>query len=227
MATIDSIGVGKGDVGRMAYLLSRNSNLADAVNFFYPDFDSSKVSGYADEVKSAAAGKDNIRLRSGGIAAKHLYQLYRDTTEASRVPGTEATKQREATFNQLAQELASFNAQSNAPSQTEIADAKATLGGEHWYSLNRQAAMERVATLMGDGLSEYKQRWKNAAPSPVYESKFPDMSPESYAALELVKNKGKVTVKDSQGRPYTFTDVGKLAQYMQAKMALEKQQGAQ
>ena len=93
--------------------------------------------------------------------------------------------------------------------------------------MNRQAAFKRAASLMQDGLSEYKQRWKNAAPSSAYESKFPDMSPESYAALQLVQNDGKVTIKDSQGRPYTFTDVGKLSQYLQAKMALEKQQGAQ
>ena len=229
MSVIDNVGKGKAGPVQMAYLMRSptGSNLADAVNFFYPDFDTSKVQGYADAVKSADAGKDNVRLRSAGIASKHLWQLYQDTTEASRLPGSEAQKQRTATFNQLATELAAFNAQSNAPGQKEIEDAKSTLGGDAWYSMNRQAAFKRAASLMQDGLSEYKQRWKNAAPSSAYESKFPDMSPESYAALQLVQNDGKVTIKDSQGRPYTFTDVGKLSQYLQAKMALEKQQGAQ
>lgn len=227
MSTIDSIGVGKGDVGRMAYLLSRNSNLADAVNFFYPNFDSSKVGAYAEAVKSANAGKDNIRLRSAGIASKHLMQLYNATTLKGIIPGTEAEHEKKAIYNQLATELAAFNAQSNAPGQKEIEDAKATLGGEYSATWNAKAALRKVASLMLDGLSEYKQRWKNAAPSPVYESKFPDMSPEAYASMALVANDGKVTVQDSQGRSYSFTDVAKLSQYMQAKMAIEKQQGAQ
>lgn len=228
MASIDAMGTGRANAGRMAILMRSpaGSNLADSVNFFYPDFDGSKVDGYAEAVKSAEAGKDNVRLRSAGIASKHLWQLYRDTTEMSRISGTEAGKGRTATFNQLATELAAFNAQSNAPGQKEIEDAKATLGGEAWYSTNRQAALKKVASLMSDGLSEYKQRWKNAAPSAVYESKFPDMSPESYAALQLVANDGKVVIQDSQGRSYTYTSVDSLSKYMQAKMAIEKQQGA-
>jgi hypothetical protein len=227
MATIDSIGVGKGDVGRMAYLLSRNSNLADAVNFFYPNFDSSKVGAYAEAVKSANAGKDNIRLRSAGIASKHLWQLYQGTTLGALLPGSEGLHEKETIYNQLATELAAFNAQSNAPGQKEIEDAKETLGGKFSSTWNAKASLRKVASLMTDGLTEYKQRWKNAAPSSAYESKYPDLSPEAYASLELVANDGKVTIKNSKGVPYTFTDVASLAKYTQAKMLLEKQQGAQ
>jgi hypothetical protein len=227
MATIDSIGVGKGDVGRLAYLLSRNSNLADAVNFFYPNFDSSKVGGYAEAVKSMTAGKDNIRLRSAGIASKHLLQLYQGTTLGALVPGFEPIHEKESIYNQLAQELASFNAQSNSPGKTEIEDAKKTLGGEFSATWNAKANLRKVASLMADGISEYKTRYKQAAPSPAYETKYSDLSPEAYASLQLVADDGKVTIKDSQGRPYTFTEVAPLAKYMQAKMALEKQQGAQ
>jgi hypothetical protein len=127
----------------------------------------------------------------------------------------------------LATELAAFNAQSNAPGQKEIEDAKETLGGKFSSTWNAKASLRKVASLMTDGLTEYKQRWKNAAPSSAYESKYPDLSPEAYASLELVANDGKVTIKNSKGVPYTFTDVASLAKYTQAKMLLEKQQGAQ
>jgi hypothetical protein len=229
MASIDSMGTGRANAGRMGILMRSpaGSNLADAVNFFYPDFDGSKVDGYAEAVKSAEAGKDNVRLRSAGIAADHLWRMYQDTNLWSRGGQlTEVGKARTTTFNQLATELAAFNAQSNAPGQKEIEDAKQTLGGDSFFSMNREVALKRVADLMSDGINEYKQRWKDAAPSPAYEAKFPDLSPEAYAAFELVKNDGKVTIHDSQGRPYSFTTVAQLAQYMQAKMAIEKQQGA-
>ncbi len=228
MSVIDAVGTGRAGQVQMAYLMRSptGSNLADAVNFFYPNFDNSKVGGYAEALKSATAGKDNIRLRSAGIASKHLWQLYQGTTLGALLPGSEGLHEKETIYNQLATELAAFNAQSNAPGQKEIEDAKQTLGGKFSATWNAKASLRKVASLMVDGLTEYKQRWKNAAPSPAYEAKYPDMSPEAYASLELVANDGKVTVHDSQGRPYSFTDVAKLAQYMQAKMTLEKQQGA-
>lgn len=215
MDTVDAIGGGRADIGSMSYLLSRNSNLADAVNVFYPDFNNLKVKGFAGVVEDYAYKKSGISLRSAGIALRHMYRLYNDTTDWSRLDPT-TRKERTADYDQLVQELARYNAGSNAPNKEEIDSAKEQLGGDQFYSVARRAAIKRNAELIGDGLKEFKRRWDVAAPSKNYALQYPGVSYDARASQALVEGDGTYKVNLPNGRIGTFADVKSLAKFFEA-----------
>jgi hypothetical protein len=181
-ALVDSIGTGKIVSERMAYLLSRNPQLVDAVTAKYPDFDSSKAESYPAIYKDFTSGKTSVALNSGATALEHLQKLQTLNTPASHIPGTPAYNAYHNQLDTLAPELAKFYGDTTVPA---IAALKSTLGAT--LPGNRQAAIETQAQSMGKKFDNYEQQWRNAAPSASYEAPLPgvsDKAKDARAALD-------------------------------------------
>jgi len=171
---VDSIGTGHIAPERMAYLLSRNPQLVDAVTAKYPDFDSSKAQSYTrvyNEFTDTKANTAGGALNAGATAMEHLKRLQELNTPMSHVYGTPAYNKYHNQLDTLAPELAKFYGDTTIPA---IEALKSTLGAT--LPGNRQAAIETQAQSMGKKFDNYEQQWRNAAPSASYEAPMPGIS---------------------------------------------------
>lgn len=171
---VDSIGTGHIAPERMAYLLSRNPQLVDAVTAKYPDFDSSKAQSYTrvyNEFTDTKANTAGGALNAGATAMEHLKRLQELNTPMSHVYGTPAYNKYHNQLDTLAPELAKFYGDTTIPA---IEALKSTLGAT--LPGNRQAAIETQAQSMGKKFDNYEQQWRNAAPSANYEAPMPGIS---------------------------------------------------
>jgi len=184
-ALIDEIGTGKMDSGRLSYLMARNPDLLQAVAEKYPDFDSSKVAGYANTYKeftSSKPGTAGAALNNGATALKHLKELQEMNTPASMVYGTKAYRAYQDKAESVSSELAKFYGNTSLPAIEGIKSQLVPL-----IPVNRGTAISTQAQSMGDKLDSYEQTWKNAAPSSAYEAPIPGIDEkaiEARAALD-------------------------------------------
>lgn len=178
-SVVDQVGMGKMAATRMEMLLSRSPALMEAVARKYPDFDSSKVKGYADAYRSFTSGADAKQVNAGAVAIQHLADLKKINDEnptESRIPGTAAYKAFHNLLDTVADELVTFYGE---PRTNEAMDSKkSTLGG----TLNRNAAILEQAKAMGIKMDEMEQKWQNAAPSKSYQAPMPGMSDKAKQA---------------------------------------------
>lgn len=174
---VDEIGQGKMVPGRLSYLLARNPDLLDAVAQKYPGFDSSKIDSYASTYKEFTSGTVGTQLNAGGTVLGHLNELRKLNTDASHIPGTAAWNAYRNKADTVASELAKFYGDATIPA---IAAIKGTLTAN--LPGTRDAAIKTQAESMLDKFTSFRQQWKNAAPSEVYEAKMPWISPEAEAA---------------------------------------------
>lgn len=177
---IDALGTGHVTAERMAYLLSKNPALLQAVTAKYPDFDGSKAEQYPkvySEFTSVKPGSAGNTLNSGATAIEHLQKLQKLNTVKSHIPGTAAYNAYYNQLDTLAPELAKFYGDTTVPA---IASLKSTLGAT--MPGNRQAAITTQAASMGKKFDNMEQTWKNAAPSAYYEAPMPNVSDEAKEA---------------------------------------------
>jgi hypothetical protein len=170
---------------RMAYLLSKNPGLVNAVMQKDPSFDSSKSASYAQAYKDFTSSKNGSAggaLNAGGTALGHLQELSNMNTVASHIPGTPSYNAYMNKVDTVATELAKFYGDSTVSGIGAIRSTLAsTLPG------TRQAAIKTQAQSMGDKFDAYQQTWDNAAPSKAYEAPMPGISQkamEARAALD-------------------------------------------
>lgn len=176
-AVVDQIGRGQMPVGRMAYLLSRNQGLADAVAQRYPGFDGSKVDAYEAAYKKFTSGKEAEQLNAVGAVLPHLMELKQMNTVASHIPGTPDYNAYRTQAERVATELARFYGNETIPGIKANKDALvATLPG------NRQAAIDTSVRALSDKLNSFEQQWRNAAPSAAYEAEMPQIPKAAKAA---------------------------------------------
>lgn len=177
---VDSIGSGHIAPERMAYLLSRNPALLDAVTKKYPDFDGSKAQAYTKTYDDFTSTKPNTAggaLNAGATAMEHLKKLQTLNTVKSHIPGTAQYNAYHNQLDTLAPELAKFYGDTTIPA---IEALKSTLGAT--LPGNRQAAITTQAQSMGKKFDNYEQSWRNAAPSASYEAPMPGVSDEAKEA---------------------------------------------
>ena len=178
----DEIGTGHMAVGRMAYLMARNSAVLEQVAKKYPDFDSSKVDAYAKTYQDFTSGHTSTALNAGGTALAHLSELQALNTPMSHVPHSPEWTAYQNKAATVSTELAKFYGDATIPAIAQIKDTlTSTLPG------NRDKAIKTQAQSMGDKLDSYKTQWDNAAPSKAYQANMPDISPrakEARAALD-------------------------------------------
>jgi hypothetical protein len=189
-ATVDAIGQGRMNVGRMAYLLARNPALANAVTAKYPDFDTTKPEAYLKIREDFTSGKTSTQINGGATAMKHLQELLHLNTVKSRIPGTADYNAYENKADTVSTELARFYGTETIPG---IAEIKKTLAA----TFNRESAIRTQATSMVDKLGSFEQQWRNAAPSPAYHTPMPGIDLQAKEALaELSPDYAKkLTVK--------------------------------
>jgi hypothetical protein len=176
-ALVDLIGTGRGDVGRLAYLASRNPALLEKVTKKYPDFDTSKVGAYVKTYQDFTSGKTSIALNAGSTALRHMQELKALNTVASHIPGTPAWNRYQNKVDTLSTELAKFYGDATIPAIKHIKD---TLGAN--LPGNRDAAITEQSKSMGDKFDEYEAQWRRAAPSSAYLPLMPQLSEESKQA---------------------------------------------
>lgn len=184
-ATVKGIAEGSLDVGRMSYLLARNPALIAAVKRYDPNFDNSKVAGYAKMVTDFTSGKVGESLKYGATAANHLRELYDLNTAAARIPGTAANQRYENKLETVASELAGFYGNNTV---SGIQGYKDTLNA----TFNRGPAILEQAKSMNDRYDNIKRQWIAGSPSDTYQGKMPDISPKAKADLAFLVNGGKV-----------------------------------
>jgi hypothetical protein len=190
---VESLGTGRMDAGRMAYLLARNPNLVAAVTRAYPGFDNSKVAGYANVVKDFTSGKVGESLKSGATAFNHLKELHDLNTYESRIPGTADYQKYQNKLDVIASELANFYGDTTIPA---IEGYKKTLGA----FANRDAAIFEQAKSMRDRYDNIKQQWISAAPSDKYYGMMPDINQKAKNDLQSLLD-ASAGVKTPQGGP--------------------------
>jgi hypothetical protein len=192
-AIVQSIASGHLDAGRMAYLLARNPNLVSAVIRYDPNFDNSKVAGYAKNLIDFTSGKVGESLKAGATAMNHLRELYDLNTEWSRMPGTSDHQKYENKLDTVASELAGFYGDTTIPA---IEGIKKTLGA----TFNRGAAIQTQANSMADRYDNIKQQWIAGAPSDKYYGLMPDINQKAKDDLQYVRNGGKSPVGNGSGK---------------------------
>jgi hypothetical protein len=190
---VQSLGTGRMDAGRMAYLLARNPSLVAAVTRAYPGFDNSKVAGYANVVKDFTSGKVCESLKSGATAFNHLKELHDLNTYESRIPGTADYQKYQNKLDVIASELANFYGDTTIPA---IEGYKKTLGA----FANRDAAIFEQAKSMRDRYDNIKQQWISAAPSDKYYGLMPDINQKAKNDLQSLLD-ASAGVKTPQGGP--------------------------
>jgi hypothetical protein len=174
---VQSIGTGRVAADRLGYLLSKNPGLVSEVTLAYPDFDTSKIGSYVKTFQDFTSGKAATAINAGATAFRHLSELQELNTVASHIPGTPDYRAYQNKVDTLATELARFYGDSTV---SGIENIKKTL--ESTLPGNRAAAIRTQAQSMSDKLEEYRNQWKNSAPSEAYEAHFPDISPEAKRA---------------------------------------------
>ncbi len=177
---VDGIGTGHLAPERMAYLLSRNPALLDAVMKKYPDFDGGRAAQYPQiykEFTSTKSGTAGSAINAGASALEHLKNLQDLNTMKSHIYGTPAYNAYHNQLDTLAPELAKFYGDATIPA---IAALKNTLGAT--LPGNREAAIRTQVQSMGKKLDNYEQQWRNAKPSASYEAEMPQMTDEAKEA---------------------------------------------
>lgn len=176
--SVDLIGSGQMAVGRMAYLLSRNPALANAVATKYPGFDSSKVDAYAKAYTQFTTGKIAGQLNAGDAVLKHLLHLSELNTPESHIWGTPDYRAYQTQLDVVASDLGNFYGDSTIPA---AAERRKNLGG---IGPGRQKAIQTQARAMGEKLDAFAQEWKNSSPSAIYEAHMPGISGRALTALQ-------------------------------------------
>jgi hypothetical protein len=184
MDLVDAIGTGHMVPERMSYFLSRNPALAAAVSKKYPGFDGGKAAAYVDMIKEFSTKKVAAQINSGGTALAHLKELEELNTPASHIPHSPAWTKYQNKAETVATELAVFYGTNTIPGIRGIRESlTSTLPG------NRESAIQTQAQSMGDKFDSFENQWKQAAPSPVYEAKMPNLSePQKDARAALDAN---------------------------------------
>jgi hypothetical protein len=176
---VDMIGTGQMPVGRMAYLLSRNPGLANAVAQKYPAFDGSKIDAYTAAYKDFTSGDVSKKLNSGATALQHLQELLKLNTVESHIPGTGDYNAYMNKADTVSSELAQFYGTDTIPG---IASIKKTLVATLPYM--RKRGIQTQAQSMADKFGNYVQQWNNAAPSATYQARMPGISDNAIEALK-------------------------------------------
>lgn len=196
---VDMIGVGKMAPERMAYLLSRNQELAQQVAAKYPDYDSSKAAQYPKlyaEFTSGKKGSVGYQLNAGAAAFKHLYELRELNTPMSHVPHSAAWTAYMNKADTVSTELANFYGDATIPGIEHIkATLTSTLPG------NRDSAIRTQAQSMSDKVDNFAMQWKNGAPSKYYEDKMPGMDDAANAARAELDPRYATRVRAQQTQP--------------------------
>lgn len=145
--------------------------------------DTAKLAAYPkvyEQFTSTKPGTAGFAVNAGATGLRHLQELMKLNTIASRNPLTKDYKAFHDQLDTLVPELIKFY---NMPdTDKSVSSLKGTLGG----LLNRDAAIKQQAHALGQKLDEYHQQWKNAAPSPMYQAPMPQMTDEAkYARAHL------------------------------------------
>jgi len=173
---VDAIGQGRATVGTLRSAMN-NPSLLEAVTAKYPDWDQSKVAGYAGTMKDFTSGHTSIQLNNAGTALLHLQELQRLNTAQALLPLTSAKSAYQNQLSTVVHELDQFYGANNIPAAEDL---KSTLSAPTTWQ--RDAAIKRQAVSMGEKLDQFGQQWRNAAPSAAYEARMPDISAESKVA---------------------------------------------
>lgn len=170
---------------RLGYLLGKKEGqqILDAIVQRAHDrgitIDMAKLQSYPkvyEQFTSTKPGTAGYALNAGGTALEHLEELSQLNTVASRIPGTPAYKAYHNKLDTLAPELVKFYGMPDT--DQSINALKSTLGGVGF----RDRGIRTQAHSLGDKLENYRQQWKNAAPSAAYEASMPGLSDASKLA---------------------------------------------
>jgi hypothetical protein len=196
-AMTDMIGRGQINAGRLSYLMARKPEILDKVAKKYPDFDSSKVEGYAATTKDFTEGNTSRLLVAGANALQHLKALRDLNTSWSHIPGSPDYNAYQNQADTLAGELAKFYGDATIPA---IAAIKGTL--VYTTPGARQKAIATQVKSMGVALEDLQQKWDNAAPSKAYEAPMPGISEKAKdARAALDPEYAKQRVAEVQNAP--------------------------
>jgi hypothetical protein len=216
-SVVNAIGTGHVVADRLGYLLSKSPNLVAAVTKAFPDFDTSKAAGYAAVVKDYTSGKTATTLTAGGTALKHLKRLYDVSGPAGFIPGTADYADRQKTIDQVASEVARFNAAGGEPGQGSIADIKNSLS----TIIRPREGIKQLTRLLSDNLQTYENKWYEGAPSEAYHKPMPKIDQEAKDSASYILSDGKVAgTQKAPLKPVAVTGVphevivgGKVAGY--------------
>lgn len=168
---------------RISYLLGRgqskeSASLMAAVAQAYPgEVDTSKLAAYPKTYADYTSGKTSVTLESGGTALVHLHELQQLNTVMSHVAHMPAWTAYQNKADTVAHELAKFYGNPTIPAINGIKDTlTSTLPG------NRASAIRTQAKSMSDKFNSLEQKWKNAAPSELYEAPLPKISEDAKQA---------------------------------------------
>lgn len=186
---VESIGTGHVNIDQMSRLLQKNSNLVTAIVKAYPDFDSAKAKEYPAVVKDFTSGKTSAALTAGGTALKHLKRLYDVSGPAGFIMGTTDYADRQKTIDQVASEVARFNAAGGEPGQGSIADIKNSLS----TIIRPKEGIKQLTRLLSDNLQTYQNKWDQGAPSDVYRRPMPKVDQEAKDSAGYILSDGKVS----------------------------------
>jgi hypothetical protein len=180
--TVKLIGEGRAGKINLGFIVRSHPEILSAVAKAYPNFDQGKVDAYIKAVDDFNDAKIANQLLSGGTVLQHLQEARELNTNASHLgigglggPAYIAYKNKVDT---LANELGQFYGADTVPGiESFKSTILSTLPGD------REAAILTQAKSMTDRLNGLVTRWRNAAPSKVYEAKMPWISPEGQWGL--------------------------------------------
>jgi hypothetical protein len=178
-AAIDLIGQGRMGPERLAYLYAKNPALFEAVAQKYPDFDVSKIHGYAAAVKDFTSGKTADQLSGIYTVMKHLQKLDALNTDASHVPFSKAYNTYMNQIDVLAGELGKAYA---ADTVSDREGYKKTLAANIGEPGSRHAAIVNQFQALGERYGSLQTRWADAAPSAAYVPAMPKPDEQAMAA---------------------------------------------
>lgn len=184
---VSGIASGQVDLTKVQRMLNNNPNLLTAVLKLDPSFNISKVSGYAGAVKKFMSGKAADEVKAGGVAFKHLKELYELNTLKSRVYGTEDYQKYQNKLDTLVDELGKFYGNATIPG---LEGYRKTLGAV----LNRDVAIQTQAQSMQDRFESLQNEWDNAAPGEGYkrtQGAMPGLDQSAKDAAAFILSDGK------------------------------------
>lgn len=167
-----------GGANGLGYLAARQAPMLEAITKAFPDFDASRVPQYIKTYEDFTSGKTSQALyQKGANAIQHLWNLEQLNTIGSRMPGSKAAHAYTNQLNTLIGELSAFYGVPETDKNLQA--AKETLD----FPVNRESAIKTQAASMIVAFGNYGQRWKNAAPSPAYEAKMPQLNDDAKKAI--------------------------------------------
>lgn len=204
-ALIDAIGKGSIAPESLSRMLGgkQGEKLLADVAAAHPDLDTSRLASYPKTYADFTSGKTALQRQNMDNAFKAVDDLTKLNTYSSRLPVGPARTAWDNRLNAASQEIA------NGLAKPGTGARESDVKGVHTALspiFSRQAAIDKQIDSLMDAYGSMRTRWQEAAPSPAYEARMPDVGPQTKA---IIYRHDPVQAEQWFGKPAFATAPGK------------------